>query len=162
MPTVTLKMGRPEPSLRETGLKLAFSTSWQAAKSPALAMPHAIHSQRIKPYQNWGNSKLVKLCQTHNCLKRLDLQNSYGLKHLETFRNPDLQFFFFFSNGFWSHPTGPQMLAAPRIVELRDHHGNTAHMYGQQALAASLGRGPGAWRKWCSSHMARWARNMFQ
>lgn len=31
--------------------------------------------------------------------------------------------------------------AARQIVDLRDHHGNTAEMYGQQALAASMGRG---------------------
>lgn len=32
--------------------------------------------------------------------------------------------------------------AGRQIVDLRDHHGNTAQMYGQQALAASMGRGP--------------------
>ena len=28
--------------------------------------------------------------------------------------------------------------ALPRIVDLRDHHGNTARMYGQQALSATV------------------------
>eukprot|EP00435_Cladocopium_sp_Y103_P055778 s210_g18.t1 len=31
--------------------------------------------------------------------------------------------------------------AGRQIVDLLDHHGNTAQMYGQQALAASMGRG---------------------